>query len=60
MASSSANILNENILLANRSSDVKVQIGAPQQKRLAHIEKREKVDLSFSDLSFTVKQGKRK
>lgn len=58
MASSSANVLNENILLANRSSDVKVQIGAPQQKRLAHIEKREKVDLSFSDLSFTVKQGK--
>ncbi|XP_066245921.1 ATP-binding cassette subfamily G member 4 isoform X1 [Euwallacea similis] len=58
MASTSVKNVNENILLEPRSSDVKVQIVPPRQKRLAHVVKREKVDLSFADLSFTVKQEK--
>lgn len=59
MASVSSKLNNDNISLTVRSPDVKVQIVPNQQKKLAHIAKREKVDLSFSNLSFTVKQGKR-
>ncbi|KAL1505859.1 hypothetical protein ABEB36_005321 [Hypothenemus hampei] len=53
--------MKKNILLTNNnwSSDIKVQIEPAQQKRLAHVIKREKVDLSFHDLSFTVKQQKK-
>ncbi|KAH1028333.1 hypothetical protein HUJ05_001694 [Dendroctonus ponderosae] len=57
MASSSSNI-HENILFQSRSSDVKLQIVPVQQKKLNHVTRREKVGLSFSNLSFTVKQGK--
>ncbi|XP_048525229.1 ATP-binding cassette sub-family G member 4 isoform X2 [Dendroctonus ponderosae] len=42
----------------NWSSDVKLQIVPVQQKKLNHVTRREKVGLSFSNLSFTVKQGK--
>ncbi|CAG9762885.1 unnamed protein product [Ceutorhynchus assimilis] len=56
MASCSNN--KDNIMLQNRSQDVKVQIVPAQQKKLVHVIKREKVDLSFSNLSYTVKQGK--
>lgn len=59
MASSSSNA-NETIILQPRSPDIKVQIVPAQQKKLAHVIRREKVDLSFSNLSYTVKQGKRK
>ncbi|XP_050307986.1 ATP-binding cassette sub-family G member 4 isoform X2 [Anthonomus grandis grandis] len=49
--------IRKSFLFTKWNQDVKVQIVPPQQKKLAHVPKREKVDLSFSDLSFTVKQG---
>lgn len=59
---STANELSpDSFLLKNRSSDVyKVQIVPCQQKTLTHLPKRPKVDLAFSDLTYTVKQGKSK
>ncbi|CAH1173556.1 unnamed protein product [Phaedon cochleariae] len=48
----------ENVLLKNRSSDVKVQIVSTQVKKLTNLPQRPKVDLSFSDLTYKVKQGK--
>jgi ATP-binding cassette subfamily G (WHITE) protein 1 len=48
----------DNLLLKNRSSDYKVQIQPLQQKTLTHLPQRPKVDLAFSNLNYTVKQGK--
>ncbi|KAJ3631279.1 hypothetical protein MTP99_012417 [Tenebrio molitor] len=46
------------LLNNNRSSDYKVQIQPLQQKTLTHLPQRPKVDLAFSNLNYTVKQGK--
>ncbi|XP_044255746.1 ATP-binding cassette sub-family G member 4 [Tribolium madens] len=46
------------LLNNNRSSDYKVQITPTQQKTLTHLPQRPKVDLAFSNLKYTVKQGK--
>lgn len=48
----------DNILLKNRSPDYKVQITPPQQKTLTHLPKRPTVDLAFTSLKYTVRQGK--
>ncbi|KAK5643310.1 hypothetical protein RI129_007155 [Pyrocoelia pectoralis] len=49
----------DNILLQTRnSSDVKVQIVPCQPKTLTHLPQRPKVELSFSDLTYTVQQNK--
>lgn len=48
----------ESILLQSRSNDVKVQIQPAQPKKLTHLPQRPKVNLAFSNLSYTVKQGK--
>lgn len=51
----------ENILLEPRKgSSVKVQITPIQPKTLTHLPKRPKVDLAFSELKYTVRQGKSK
>lgn len=50
----------DNLLLQPRPADVKVQIQPAQPKKLTHLPQRPKVNLSFSNLSYTVKQGKRK
>ncbi|KAF7279378.1 hypothetical protein GWI33_007321 [Rhynchophorus ferrugineus] len=42
----------------NWPADVKVQIQPAQPKKLTHLPQRPKVNLSFSNLSYTVKQGK--
>lgn len=48
------------LLMANRSPrDVKVEMVPAQAKGLTHLTKRPKVDLAFTDLTFTVRQGKR-
>ncbi|KAK9871011.1 hypothetical protein WA026_009971 [Henosepilachna vigintioctopunctata] len=49
--------MSNTVLLKNRNSDVKVQITPLQTKTLSHLPKRPKVDLAFSDLSYTVIQG---
>ncbi|KAJ8922661.1 hypothetical protein NQ315_007693 [Exocentrus adspersus] len=49
----------DNLLLKNRSPDVKVQIAPTQPKKLTHLPKRPKVDLAFSNLTYTVRQGKK-
>lgn len=50
---------NEAILLESRKgSTVKVQITPMQPKTLTHLPKRPKVDLAFTDLKYTVRQGK--
>ncbi|KAL3266097.1 hypothetical protein HHI36_010283, partial [Cryptolaemus montrouzieri] len=49
--------MSNTLLLKNRNSDVKVQIVPLQAKTLSHLPKRPKVDLAFSDLSYTVVQG---
>lgn len=49
----------DTLLLQNRR-EVKVQIQPHAQKTLTHLPKRPKVDLAFTDLSYTVKQGKSK
>ncbi|XP_063912122.1 ATP-binding cassette sub-family G member 4 [Zophobas morio] len=46
------------LLNNNRSSDYKVQITPAQPKTLTHLPQRPKVDLAFSNLKYTVKQGK--
>lgn len=49
----------ENILLEPRKgTTVKVQITPIQPKTLTHLPKRPKVDLAFTDLKYTVRQGK--
>lgn len=48
----------ENVLFQNRSSEVRVQIVSSQPKKLTHLPKRPPVDLAFSDLTYTVRQGK--
>lgn len=48
----------ENLLLQNRSGDVRLQIVPALQKKLTNLPKRPPVDLAFSDLTYTVKQGK--
>lgn len=50
----------ESLLLKNRSPDVKVQITPAQPKKLTHLPERPKVDLAFSNLTYTVRQGKSK
>lgn len=51
----------DSILLEPRkSSAVKVQITPLQPKTLTHLPKRPKVDLAFSELKYTVRQGKSK
>lgn len=48
-----------NILLTPRpATDVRIQI--PQQKTLRQLPQRQKVDISFEDLTYTVPQGKSK
>lgn len=49
-----------NILLQNRNATVNVQIVPCQPKTLTHLPKRPKVDLTFSELTYTVKQNKSK
>lgn len=49
---------NENFLLQSRSADVRVQIVPSHAKKLTHLAKRPPVDLAFSDLTYTVRQGK--
>lgn len=53
------NMATDTLLLQNRR-DVKVQIQPMQQKTLTHLPQRPKVDLAFSELSYTVSQGKSK
>lgn len=48
----------DNLLLQPRSPDFKVQIQPAQPKKLTHLPERPKVDLSFSNLTYSVKQGK--
>lgn len=48
----------ENLLLQNRSADVRLQIVPSQPKKLTHLPKRPPVDLAFSDLTYSVRQGK--
>lgn len=50
----------DDLLLKNRNPDVKVQITPAQPKTLTHLPKRPKVDLAFTNLTYTVRQGKRK
>lgn len=50
----------ENLLLQNRSPDVRLQIVPTQPKKLTHLPKRPPVDLAFSNLTYTVRQGKGK
>lgn len=50
----------ENLLLQNRSADVRLQIVPTQPKKLTHLPKRPPVDLAFSNLNYTVRQGKGK
>lgn len=50
----------DSLLLKNRSPDVKVQITPAQPKKLTHLPERPKVDLAFSNLTYTVPQGKSK
>ncbi|XP_044747965.1 ATP-binding cassette sub-family G member 4 isoform X1 [Coccinella septempunctata] len=57
MVSNNTEEMANTLLLKNRNSDVKVQIVPMQAKTLTHLPKRPKVDLAFSDLSYTVIQG---
>lgn len=51
----------DSILLEPRkSSAVKIQITPAQPKTLTHLPNRPKVDLAFTDLKYTVRQGKSK
>lgn len=53
------NIKNNYLLTNNNwSPDIKVQIQPAHPKKLTHLPERPKVDLSFSNLTYTVKQGK--
>ncbi|XP_018565251.1 ATP-binding cassette sub-family G member 4 isoform X1 [Anoplophora glabripennis] len=54
-----ATLATDNLLLKNRSPDVKVQITPAQPKKLTHLPERPKVDLAFSNLTYTVRQGKK-
>ncbi|XP_018565252.1 ATP-binding cassette sub-family G member 4 isoform X2 [Anoplophora glabripennis] len=49
----------KHLLNNNRSPDVKVQITPAQPKKLTHLPERPKVDLAFSNLTYTVRQGKK-
>lgn len=60
MVSDNSEQMANTLLLKNRNSDVKVQIVPMQAKTLTHLPKRPKVDLAFSDLSYTVIQGSSK
>lgn len=60
MVSDNSKEMANTLLLKNRNSDVKVQIVPMQAKTLTHLPKRPKVDLAFSDLSYTVVQGSSK
>lgn len=55
-----ATVTSENLLLQNRSPDVRLQIVPTQPKKLTHLPKRPPVDLAFSNLNYTVRQGKGK
>lgn len=48
----------ENLLLQNRSPEVRIAMVPSQPKKLTHLPKRPPVDLAFSDLNYTVQQGK--
>lgn len=48
----------DNILLEPRKGSVQIQITPAQPKTLTHLPKRPKVDLAFSELKYTVRQGK--
>nr|CAI5818201.1 unnamed protein product [Callosobruchus analis] len=49
----------ETLLLQNRSAEIKLQIVPAQPKKLTHLPERPKVDLAFSNLRYTVRQGKK-
>lgn len=59
MVQNTSDMATDTLLLQNRR-DVKVQIQPIQQRTLTHLPKRPTVNLAFSDLSYTVKQGKSK
>lgn len=48
----------ENLLLQNRSADLRITMVPSQPKKMSHLPKRPPVDLAFSDLNYTVRQGK--
>lgn len=48
----------DTIMLESRKGSVKVQMIPLQPKTLTHLPNRPKVDLAFTDLKYTVRQGK--
>jgi hypothetical protein len=46
--------------LVDRKGSVKVTITPCQPKQLTHLPKRQPVDIGFSDLTYTVSEGRRK
>nr|CAI5818202.1 unnamed protein product [Callosobruchus analis] len=47
------------LLNNNKSAEIKLQIVPAQPKKLTHLPERPKVDLAFSNLRYTVRQGKK-
>lgn len=56
----SLNILNNPLISSNRKGSVKIQIQPSQQKTLTHLPHREPVDIAFTDLQYTVTEGRKK
>jgi hypothetical protein len=47
-------------LVGDRKGSVKVTITPCQPKQLTHLPKRQPVDIGFSDLTYTVSEGRKK
>jgi hypothetical protein len=47
-------------LVDNRKGSVKVTIAPCQPKQLTHLPKRQPVDIGFSNLTYTVSEGRQK
>lgn len=54
------NLLSNPLVSSYRKGSVKVQIQPSQQKTLTHLPHRDPVDIAFTDLEYTVTEGRKK
>ncbi|KAK6640444.1 hypothetical protein RUM44_012138 [Polyplax serrata] len=54
------NSLGNPLVSPSRKGTVKVQIQPSQQKSLTHLPHRDPVDIAFTDLQYTVTEGRKK